>query len=243
MQGAFDTLSRGHPIDRHGTPRLLTDRELHNFGTFMANGGFDTAPRGACDGAPARRRGPGGIDLRHFGPGGAFDAAAYRTSARYRLGFDARRGAKDDVEGAGSATQRLLARLAAKLSPDDFEDMKDEIFEMCGRGVSDPTEDDELPDDMGEDDPPDFPGMPRTGGTMAPLKRKPAMDSRRATAARSFASMHPDAARLAADALPSVAPPVDAPSQQARNSFAEMFPGAMDIGIGGVTISPRVAHR
>lgn len=115
---------------------------------------------------------------------------------------------------------KLLKLLAAKLSPEDWADVQTTLRSMAGK----PDDDDDATG--ATDDPPDFPGKPKTGGGMVPLKSQ-AMDAK---ARASFHEMHPDAARIAVDGHSS-APARRGPaiSSSALRVFEEMYPGVAAI--------------
>ena len=79
--------------------------------------------------------------------------------------------------------------LIKRTSDDERSDLLASLREMIDRGV----------EASAQDQPPPFPGMPQTGGSMVPMDRRPRMAGDRAFRAA-------------------------APTSAARQSFAEMFP-------------------
>lgn len=102
--------------------RMLTDRELRNFARFIRPN-----PQGAFDSAlskPAHiRRLRTGVDIREFGPGGAYDSSP------------------ENLEGAVRAA---LVQLARDLSVEEWAALKNSL---CNEGEGAEAEDNDLPDE------------------------------------------------------------------------------------------------
>jgi hypothetical protein len=142
---------------------MLTDRELANFRNFTK-----------------------GIPLRHFSPGGAFDAKPSRRG-------------RDEEGGQPNAIEAML-ELRAKMSPEGFKAL---CAELCGGEAEDESESEkfETPEAReaaqgkdrrrAKDAPPDFPGCPKTGAMDMAFDGPP---RRKSKAEASFAKMFGESA-------------------------------------------------
>ncbi|WFU09101.1 hypothetical protein QA646_17805 [Rhizobium sp. CB3090] len=184
--------------------RLLSDRELHNFKTFLVANPHLTrpAPQGAFDAMPRNvRRVPGKpikTPLKAFGKGGKFDTARYAMDAE-----------PDDVVSPGEAGMAFVRDLAMKLSPEGWAALR----EACIEGQ-----------EAAEDDPPEFEGKPEVGGERAEDRALSGFASRFADAARVTVSApvyrKPKKQKPAMDG-------------KKADSFAARFPGAAAVRVGG----------
>jgi len=142
-----------------------------------------------------------GIPLREFGPAGAFDSALPK--------------ARDDEPGEGRSAIDVLLALKERISP---EGLKSLCLALCkGEGAEDddPASKFESPmeSEAAQDEPGPFPGRPRPGGKMDPLK--PAQDG-----------------KLSGHESDYFANLVGKPrSSAAERRFAEMYPGAAAVRI------------
>ncbi|WP_413989361.1 hypothetical protein ACMDCR_25830 [Labrys okinawensis] len=132
----------------------------------------------------------------------------------------------DSDESELSPLHRVVRTIGA-LAPEDFETNKKAFIDFMQRKSAKAEEAEDDDPDMAGDEPEPFPGRPRPGGTMDPMKG--AQDG---AVRKRFADMHPGAPAVSTGFGfgVSTGSPADrhkAPSAKARASFAEMFPDAM----------------
>jgi hypothetical protein len=154
---------------QHGAPRLLTDRELGNFARFLRR-----SPEGAFD-AAMRKRLRSGIPLRAFGKGGALDSAGPMDEI---LDFCRGRGMSD------ADCEKLGAMLGQQDQDDDADTATDADWSNEDEAQFQQLHKRRAASGVAEDEPEPFPGRPRPGGTMDPIKpSRQASDSRQSARA------------------------------------------------------------
>jgi len=186
------------------TSRMLTAHELSNWDAWLAANphGPKVRVEGAFDGkrSDGHPRARGGIDLRHFGPRGAFDAAGEEPST-----------AKGGITG-------VLRRFAAACTPEEWENWRNLLIGEGGEAEDDTEEHDRY---LGEAQ------MRQARKRAAELAATPAMDSAQRLA---FDAMYPRAGRMKrVDFAPQPERGAKPMTQETARSFAAMFPNARPV--------------